>query len=233
MPEEKPIRSRPLPDDAYEDLALIVSHADKLGQICEAVEQTKTFLNMKNVAIAAAEKTGLAEEKAREVVSVLLNFHRLRSRLELEIDDFVEWLGKFFLEFAQEKNKEELLEAWEKGLASIKGVLDEGSAVGILNKAIGLVYAHQNVLGDARLLTDLRPVYDKGAKKILRMVITHQLVLEYTDGASDKRLYLAIDASDIEKLEHQCKRARDKADVALQSSEECDWITHIVGENDE
>jgi hypothetical protein len=65
------------------------------------------------------------------------------------------------------------------------------------------------------------------------MVVTHQLVLQYSDGSSDKRIYVAVDASDIKMLEQQCQRARDKAAVVSKSMEGLDWVTYIVGENDE
>jgi len=233
MPEEKNRSSRPLPDEAYEDLAFIVSYADKLPQICEAVEQTKDFVNLNSLSLKVTEQTDMETEDARQLLSNLLKFQRLRSNNEHLIDDFWRWLEKPFVEFVKEQGKEYLAEAWETNSSLIKDVLDEGSALGILDKAVEILYEHQNVLKDAQLLTDLRPVYDKEATEILRMVVTHQLVLNYSDGSSDKKISLTVDSSDLDILENQCRRAREKAKVALKSMQGLGWTTYIAGESDE
>lgn len=233
MPEDNSKTSRPLPDDAYQSLVLILSYADKLSKICESVEQTNNFLSMRKLAEAVAEKTGIAEEEAFDIVGSLIAFQNLRNQLNLDVDGFIEWLSEPLVDFAHEEGKEVEAEAWQKELTRIKEVFDEDSAFGVMSKAIELVYAHQNALIDARLLTDLRPVYDKQAKKMLRMVVTHQLVLKYSEENSEKKIYLAVDASDLEKLEKECKRARDKANVVSESMKDLDWATCIVGENNE
>ncbi len=233
MPEEKNRSSRPLPDEAYEDLALIVSHADKIPQICEAVKHTKDFLNLNSLVLKVTEQTDMETEDTRQLLINLLKFQRLRSNNEHLIDDFFGWLGESFIEFVKNQGKEELAEKWKTYNSILKEVLDEGSALGILDKAIGILYEHQNVLKDARLLTDLRPVYDREATEILRMVVTHQLVLNYSDGSSDKKISLTVDSSDLDILENQCRRAREKAKVALKSMQGLGWTTYIAGESDE
>lgn len=232
MPEERSARPLPLPDEAFDDLALIVGNADKLAEICECVAQTRAVRNLKSITASVFEKTGLPERQAKSIVGALLALHQLRSRLELDGKRFLEGLGSRFAEMAREKGQEELIESWEKGFDTIRQVFDEGSAFGILNKATELVYSHQNVFTDARLLTDVRPVYDQDAQKILRMVVTHQLILDYVDGRQHKRLYVAVDATDLTTLEEQCKRARDKASVASRSLDDL-WPTSVIGESDE
>lgn len=236
MTNEKKENNRPLPDVAYEDLALIVGNADKLNQICESIEHTKAFLSLKKLVSNAAKMTGLDEEKVSHIISGLLQFHRIRDdRFQIgdNIDDFMGWLEKNFVEFARDQGKEELINSWKEAESKIKEVLDESSPFGILFKATELVYSHQNLTTGIRILTDLRPVYDKEAQQILRMVITHQLVLSYNDGSSNQRIHLAVDQDDLDDLLIQCERARAKARVASKSTEICGWPTCIVGEKDD
>lgn len=233
MPEETAPPSLPLPKEALDDVSLVVKNADKLPRICEAVAGTEAVQSLAKLTGLVSAEIGLPNGEARAIVGTLLTLHRLRSQLGQSSEVFLAGLATWFAEMTKEEGKEELSTLWERGLPHIRDALGEDSAFATLDKATELVYSHQNVLREVRILTDLRPVYDKAASKIVRMVVTHLLRVDYLDGSSAERLYIAIDAGDLEKLEEQCTRAKDKAAVVAKSLENMPWPTSVIGENDE
>jgi hypothetical protein len=83
--------------------------------------------------------------------------------------------------------------------------------IAIALKAQTLVYSHQNIFLNAKLITDIRPVFSDDASKIDELVVTHMLTLDYTDGTQRNTvLTLAMDQDDIEVLQLQCERAARK-----------------------
>jgi len=81
----------------------------------------------------------------------------------------------------------------------------------LLQKARTLQYAYEHLLRSARILTDVRPVYDDDADEILGGVVTHSLVIEYTEGGRHHHSYFALDTQDVGRLKQQCERAERKA----------------------
>jgi len=233
MPEGATPEPLPLPEEAFDDVALVIRNADKLARLCEIVAPSKAVSSLAELSESVSQGVGLSQTDARTVMGTLLALHRLRSQLELSSDKFFEGLAVCVAEQAPKRGQEDLLGLWESGMCAIRAALDDDSAFGILDKATELIYSHQNVLREARVLTDLRPVYDNAGARIVRMVVTHQLVMDYLDGSSRKRLYVAIDADDLKKLEEQCRRAEDKAGVAAESLKDMPWPTSRIGEKDE
>jgi hypothetical protein len=66
---------------------------------------------------------------------------------------------------------------------------------------------------DARILTDLRPIFGGEVDAPKAMIIVHTLKLSYHDAATGKHeeLFVAIDDEDIEKLKRILERAERKA----------------------
>ena len=182
---------------------------------------------------AESAAIGRPPEEVGSIIGTFLALLRLRRQLGMEGDEFLQSLAAYVAEAAKKKDEPRLVDLWGRGLPQIRQALDEDGSFAVLDKATELVYSHQNVLNDVRLLTDIRPVYDKGARTILRMVVTHQLVLVYMDGSSVKRLYVTVDAEDVQKLEEQCRRAKDKAGVVQRSLEDKPWRTTVIGGSNE
>jgi len=223
----------PLPEEAFDDVALVVRNADKLARVCEVLATSKAVSSLAEVSKSVSKEADLPEAEARTIIGTLLALHRLRSQLKLSSAEFLDGLAARLAELDPGHTQGDLLKSWDSGLAEIRAALDEDSAFGALDKATELIYSHQNVLREARVLTDLRPVYNKAADAIVRMVVTHQLILEYLDGSSRKRLYVAIDAVDLKELKEQCERAADKARVVSESLKDLSWPTSRIGEENE
>ncbi len=84
----------------------------------------------------------------------------------------------------------------------------------MISKAKDLQYEHENTFCDARIITDLRPVFDADVKSPpTGMVIAHILKLEYHHCGKHTEIHIAIDKDDIQNLMYVLGRACEKADT--------------------
>lgn len=83
----------------------------------------------------------------------------------------------------------------------------------VTSKAARLQSDFENVFHEAKVLTDVRPVFGtviEGPPK--GFVITHTLKCEYHDGSMRRTsLYIALDQDDLEALKRSVERAQQKA----------------------
>jgi len=69
---------------------------------------------------------------------------------------------------------------------------------------------HQVVFYDAKILTDLRPVFDDPKERPIGAVVTHTLKITCHEYGEHKELYFALDADDIATIKKISERAADK-----------------------
>lgn len=94
-----------------------------------------------------------------------------------------------------------------------------------ISKAHGLRYDFANLFWDAKIFSDIRPVWNGDATKPPEgVVITHTLKLEYHRAGGRGEIYVHVDSDDIERLLAVLRRAQDK-DATLKSlSAESKWL---------
>ena len=223
-----------LPEKAYDDVALVIQHSEHLHELYDFLHQCSLPIKETDLESNLAEKTGIAIDTLSRIINTLQALHRARNYLELSGVAFVERLAVWFRDIASDRDDHTRIQDLDKAMEAIREALDEDSELGMLEKTFELAFSHQNVLKDARIFTDIRPVYNKDATEIRRMTVTHQLVLEYLNGSGENaRLHIAADASDIHKLERLCERARRKSLILAEELGKQGWPTFVIGEYDE
>lgn len=81
-------------------------------------------------------------------------------------------------------------------------------------KTIDLAYDYTDLLQDAKILTDIRPVFNEDASGILGSIVSFTLRLSLNGREGRKSLSITIDEKDVEKLKQICERALKKAETA-------------------
>ena len=69
---------------------------------------------------------------------------------------------------------------------------------------------HQSIFYDAKILTDLRPLFDQPKEQPIGAIVTHTLKIICHDAGEHKELYFSLDAEDILTLKKIAERAADK-----------------------
>lgn len=85
------------------------------------------------------------------------------------------------------------------------------SSLNMSAKACRVRTDYPRVFCDAKVLSDIRPVFDKPADKPIGSVINHSLRVEYHEGGDHKEFYVELDAEDLSKLKKIFERAETKA----------------------
>jgi hypothetical protein len=109
---------------------------------------------------------------------------------------------------------------WTNARARIIGLLaliDDRHPFVLLQKASDLTYAHEKVFRDARIITDLRPVFWGDSDQVARGIAIHKLLIEFSIGGTAERVEFALDAADVANLRKLCQRAESKASALVRS----------------
>lgn len=107
---------------------------------------------------------------------------------------------------------EEEVSKWDSVAAQFQSLLDS-SPVRLVTKSMELSYDYANLLRGARILTDLRPLFNEIGTVVEGGVVTHTLRVSYSSADGEHELSLALDLKDIRKLCAQCDRAILKAET--------------------
>lgn len=200
-----------LPDHVFD---AIVTLLDRLGPLSKIVPAPGKVLSLPSVEQDVA-KAIEAPGEAPVIVNAILNLHRFRSSLGMESDAFASSLSARFAERVAANL--ELAEKWASQGGYLASVLDENGPFGLLDKSMELAYTHQNLMRSARILTDVRPVLDSQAERVVQFVIVHKLVVDYFEGSAERTLHLALDSSDLLRLAAQCERAEKKTKIVAEA----------------
>lgn len=94
------------------------------------------------------------------------------------------------------------------------GDLLEASQLARAAKSYELATAYEHDLHVARIISDIRPVFDDevGAAPV-GAVIVHQLELRVFEDGRSRTFYASMLDEDLDRLEQQVKRAREKSDL--------------------
>lgn len=160
------------------------------------------------VAAAASQAPGETEDIFRMIQSLYL----ARAARGASIADFVDALCVA----AESLNLPELKPKdgdWSQFKQDLTELLSLDQSLGLSAKAVDIQREHQRVYCDARVLTDLRPVFkDDVSEAPLAGVIVHTLRISYHEGRRLEQLFVAMDREDLEELEDLVRRALAKED---------------------
>ncbi|SRR6266446_2728359 len=85
------------------------------------------------------------------------------------------------------------------------------ASLGLTSKAVGLLTDAEHLFFTARILTDVRPVFNEEGDVVEATVILHNLVLHYGENDDHKDFVVTLDTNDIKALREVLDRADNKA----------------------
>jgi hypothetical protein len=85
------------------------------------------------------------------------------------------------------------------------------SSLGLTSKALGLLTDAKCLFYTARLLTDIRPIFNDKGDAVEATVILHNLILHYGEDGDHKDFFITLDTNDIKVLRSVLDRADEKA----------------------
>lgn|GEM_PF-4994271 len=163
------------------------------------------------------------ENDVQRFLETLYSLYKFRSHSDVPIDQFVADLS----EAIKESENKEIRTSNPDELAVLKSKLKSlltVRALSILSKAHGLRRDFQSIFSDAKIISDVRPVWDGNVKDPPEgVVITQTLKLEYFHIGGAGELYLYMDKEDVELLISVLTRAQEKM-ATLESLAKKGWM---------
>jgi hypothetical protein len=204
-----------IPPSGLTDLAEVANHAEILEKIIKL--SPSSLLEADADTQSISENLGISADAATNILDGLTTLRSLMERQGVGAEQIVDRITKSIETQASERWKSKNYDQWkaarEKLIAALTSIPSD-SPLSIRQKATELTYAHEHVLLDSSIVTDLRPVYNAEGDKIHAFVLTHVLSVTYRDGMSSHRIDFALDAADVEKLQQIAVRAILKSKTA-------------------
>jgi hypothetical protein len=161
---------------------------------------------------------------ARIVARFLIGLATLRRRSFSSASELLDGLSEGLAAVAWDTDR---LDAWRKCRPAFEKLL-ESKVVALTAKAVDLTFDFSEFCIGARILTDVRPIFDDLREKIVGAAITQTLRLEYAGRNGDyNTISVSLDLDDIRRLRDSCGEALRKADVAKRMVEE-KWGTGTI-----
>jgi len=206
MPLSVPSRDKPLLK------GLATRPVAELGAILEALRSLEpSTVSIKKLAPKLATASPLSEAESRHLLQVLFTLHSLPRVGIVEQEEVVPEL------IAAIKDKEKPVITDEQ-LSSfrefISAALRDDGPLGLLAKGSLLVGSQERLLLDARILTDLRPVFDDSEISTPGAFIAlHSLRLVFDHGGEPETIQINLDKKDLRQLVETAQRALSKEDA--------------------
>jgi hypothetical protein len=207
--------------------SLIELGEDRLKRLAEVMAVQPLDLSFEQLCSHVAEDLGCDPRTLQAAfVHALVPLHGLRRNLALSPSEFLISLAHTVSEKAPDDWKQAYEKRWEAIVGRLGPLLEADNFFSQASKAFDLLSERPAVLQGARILTELRPIFDEAATKTLAYLLTNTLVVDYWDGETVRPLHLTLDTNDLEKLEAEVKRA--KAKIAIVCRESAEAGTNVV-----
>jgi len=96
----------------------------------------------------------------------------------------------------------------------------------ITSKALEIMVQHDRIFLEARILSDLRPIFTSSPEKAEAAVVIHNLQIRFRESGMVKSSYFALDNGDLKKLKDMIERAEKKTN-ALKAIAKASQLTYL------
>lgn len=191
---------------------------NSITELQDAFKSSDASLRPKELALQVSAKVSPPlVDQVRRIVNTLIGLYSLRAFLGLSVSDFLQELERADQEDEDDEVKsltpEEKIRVKERLLV----LLELGGSLGVTSKANDVMTEHDKVFRKARVLTDVRPIFQPDpAARPAAAVMIHTLKIEYRHDYQPKALFVALDTTDIRALREVLERAEQKSEsIAL------------------
>jgi hypothetical protein len=195
--------------------------ADDLTHVCELGLETLASLdrslNTRDGCIVKPSDlrgaiAGIIGEDAVPVVErVLLGLSALRRQGRVSAAEIINSLTRAIDRLDWEPERRKL---WEDSRTALENLLNNRSVI-VPAKALDLLYDYEHFFVSAKILTDIRPVFDETKENIVGATVNQTLRLAYSDSNGEsKTISITMDQEDVEFLRLSCEEGQKKSESA-------------------
>lgn len=147
------------------------------------------------------------EEVVEFIASLFYLYHGLESG-HTE-DEMVEGITQYFLREQPVESLSDYAQADRLG-GNLRKIINTNTALDLTAKVALIKNDHPHAYANAKIYTDMRPVFCRSDMEIRGAVIIHTLKLSYQDGQERKDFFVALDQADLVSLRESVEKAERK-----------------------
>lgn len=190
-------------------------------EVVLALERAATGTRKEILSLVSPALPSFSSNDTREIVETLRSLYRAQIGMDVPVEQFVPGL----IAAVSQSDNRELQTTDPSELVRLEGTLKKLLGVRrlwMVSKARDLQTEYESTFCDARIVTDMRPVFDAGVKESpVGFALTHSLKLEYHHHDEHTAIYISMDKGDIETLLLVLERAKQKASTLSELAASC------------
>jgi hypothetical protein len=158
----------------------------------------------------AAQVSLIPKDELGQITDVLYAMYHVREFSELNRNSFLKELVESVREHADPPISDEELPTIRQRFKELLNI----PTLETISKAITLQREDERIFCDARIISDIRPIFAEDVKsRPEAATIGHSLRIAYHEGMDHKEFFVSLDEYDLNELEEIVKRAKDKSDA--------------------
>lgn len=201
-----------LPDEYKSGLATLVALSDQSSAaLLTALNEAPPVMSSFELSSFLSSKVGsIPSEGMEEITKMLLSLYLSQQHHPDLADELVEDVCREMNNSGVEELK--LLPEYRDRFKNLLTALLKAEALVYPSKALGVLRDNERMFCNARILTDIRPVFGSSVRVAPKAaVVVHMLDIIYHQGDDVKEFYVGLDPDDLETLREVLDRADLKA----------------------
>jgi hypothetical protein len=180
-------------------------------ELIQALESSSVTSSPDEMATQIAERVpSIPLEELKSIVDVLYSLYHVRVFSDINRNAFLTELVEGVRMSAKHKIPDGNIPALRERFKSLLSIRTLES----ISKAIGLQRDGERLYCEAKILSDIRPVFGEDVKsKPVAATITHSLKISYHENGDHKEFFVVLDEVDLQELQATIKRAKTKAET--------------------
>jgi hypothetical protein len=211
-----------IPERDHKPLGRVAALPDgDLDALLRALAECQPSLRRRDLVRQLAGKTILSEGELTALLRLFLTLFNLREDYHVATEVLVEEICRAATA-VEELGLKSDQEKRERLKARLTRVLSLERSLGATAKALSVAFEHKYLLHQARIVTDLRPIFGANASEPpAAFVVSHVLCLECHKDKGEEELFVALDSADLSRLADVVKRAQQKDEALSRSIAPC------------
>ncbi len=187
---------------------MALSESDSERLVAALTEEKPAFLST-GLAAQVAERSQLDPVLVSRLTDALTSVRSVWDSTHVPLEAF---LGVFCAALEQQGLKPQDDATWDRFQRTLGILLSHEGALAAASKALSVVADLRSIFQDARILTDLRPVFRQDAtERPFSFAIIHTLRITFHHEGHNRRFFVALDDHDVLRLRRILERAEEKS----------------------
>ena len=208
------MKSFKIPQQYQFGITLIIKIDEPLfNRLLSAITEVHPFVDIDSLVLEISPKMEeVSINDLQEILKAIHSIYSLRIQGNLKNTEIITGLINAVSSddtFSQLSAEE--LAHFKQRLTKILAI--DGS-ISISSQSLILLQEYDSIFLNSRIITDVRPVFKAETKEeIAGALVVHTLKIAYQDASGSKEFYVALDSSDVKKLQEQLSQSLIEAKV--------------------